>query len=186
MNDVETNRVKKEKSLFKMDTNWLFEQPIDFEHKQYILLNFLKYCDKKIERFEVYPIYTELSIHLANLQLISSDFKNIYIEKKIENIDDEILLSELKYRPVTISNEHDFNEINEIVKFSGSKILDYFNTIKAVWTIIYDSISIQPKQEVNLFENVGYFYFDKENRRQVWKYQIEINPKLNIDSKMFI
>ena len=58
MQDVDVNKVKKEKSLFKMSTNWLFDEPIDFEHKQYVLLDFLKYCDKKIEKFEVYPLYT--------------------------------------------------------------------------------------------------------------------------------
>lgn len=186
MQDVETNRVKKEKSLFKMDTNWLFEEPIDLEHKQYVLLDFLKFCDKKIEKFEIYPIYTELSIHLANLQSISSDFKSIYFEKRLFNVDDEILLSELKYKPISISNEVDFNEINEIIKYSGTKILDYFNIVKAVWTIIYDSISVQVKQEINLFDNVGYFYFDRNGKRQVWKYQIQINPKLTIDSKMVV
>ena len=77
MNEVELNKLKKDKSMFKMNTNWLFEEPIDFEHKQYVLFNYLKHCDKKIDKFEVYPIYTELSIHLANLQSISSDFKAI-------------------------------------------------------------------------------------------------------------
>jgi len=185
MQDVDVNKVKKEKSLFKMSTNWLFDEPIDFEHKQYVLLDFLKYCDKKIEKFEVYPLYTELSIHLANLQSISSDFKSIYFEKKIENVDDEILISELKYRPINISNETDFNEINEIIKFSGIKILNYFNIVKAIWTIIYDSISIKPIQENNLFD-LGYFYFDKNGKRQVWKYQIQMSPKLTIDSKMVV
>jgi hypothetical protein len=185
MQDVDVNKVKKDKSLFKMSTNWLFDEPIDFEHKQYVLLDFLKYCDKKIEKFEVYPLYTELSIHLANLQSISSDFKSIYFEKKIENVDDEILISELKYRPINISNETDFNEINEIIKFSGIKILNYFNIVKAIWTIIYDSISIKPIQENNLFD-LGYFYFDKNGKRQVWKYQIQMSPKLTIDSKMVV
>ena len=184
MNDTIPHRAKKEKSLFRMSTDWLFEEPIDLEHKQYVLLDFLKYCDKKIEKFEVYPIYTELSIHLANLQSISSDFKSIYFEKKIENVDDEILISELKYKPINISNETDFNEINDIIKFSGIKILNYFNIIKAIWTIIYDSISVKPIQENNLFENIGYFYFDKNGKRQVWKYQIQVTPKLTIDSKM--
>ena len=105
MEDAATYKVKKEKSLFKMNTDWIYSQPIDLEHKQYVLMDFLKYCDKKIDKFEIYPVYTELSIHLANLQSISSEFKTLYFEKKLQNVDDEILLSDLKFKPVPITDE---------------------------------------------------------------------------------
>jgi hypothetical protein len=185
MQDVETNRVKKEKSLFKMGPEWIYTQPIDLEHKQYVLLDFLKYCDKKIEKFEVYPTYTELSIHLANLQSISSEFKTLYFEKKLFNVDDEILISDLKFKPVPVTDEKDYDEFTEIVKYSGQKVLDYFNMMKAVWNIVYDSISLKIiKNEKNIGELTGYFYSDFETGKKVWKYQIEKKERLTIDSKM--
>ena len=185
MNDVETNRVKKEKSLFKMGPEWIYTQPIDLEHKQYVLMDFLKHCDKKIDKFEVYPTYTELSIHLANLQSISSEFKTLYFEKKLFNVDDEILISDLKFKPVPIIDEKDYDEFTEIVKFSGQKVLDYFNMMKAVWNIVYDSISLKIiKNEKNVGELTGYFYSDFETGKKVWKYQIEKKERLTIDSKM--
>ena len=185
MNDVETNRVKKEKSLFKMGPEWIYTQPIDLEHKQYVLMDFLKHCDKKIDKFEVYPTYTELSIHLANLQSISSEFKTLYFEKKLFNVDDEILISDLKFKPVPIIDEKDYDEFTEIVKFSGQKVLDYFNMMKAVWNIVYDSISLKIiKNEKNIGELTGYFYSDFETGKKVWKYQIEKKERLTIDSKM--
>ena len=185
MNDVETNRVKKEKSLFKMGPEWIYTQPIDLEHKQYVLMDFLKHCDKKIDKFEVYPTYTELSIHLANLQSISSEFKTLYFEKKLFNVDDEILISDLKFKPVPIIDEIDYDEFTEIVKFSGQKVLDYFNMMKAVWNIVYDSISLKIiKNEKNVGELTGYFYSDFETGKKVWKYQIEKKERLTIDSKM--
>jgi len=185
MQDVETNRVKKEKSLFKMGPEWIYTQPIDLEHKQYVLLDFLKHCDKKIDKFEVYPTYTELSIHLANLQSISSEFKTLYFEKKLFNVDDEILISDLKFKPVPIIDEKDYDEFTEIVKYSGQKVLDYFNMMKAVWNIVYDSISLKIiKNEKNVGETTGYFYCDFQTGRKVWKYQIEKRDRLTIDSKM--
>ena len=185
MQDVETNRVKKEKSLFKMGPEWIYTQPIDLEHKQYVLMDFLKHCDKKIDKFEVYPTYTELSIHLANLQSISSEFKTLYFEKKLFNVDDEILISDLKFKPVPIIDEKDYDEFTEIVKFSGQKVLDYFNMMKAVWNIVYDSISLKIiKNEKNIGELTGYFYSDFETGKKVWKYQIEKKERLTIDSKM--
>jgi len=185
MNYVETNRVKKEKSLFKMGPEWIYTQPIDLEHKQYVLMDFLKHCDKKIDKFEVYPTYTELSIHLANLQSISSEFKTLYFEKKLFNVDDEILISDLKFKPVPIIDEKDYDEFTEIVKYSGQKVLDYFNMMKAVWNIVYDSISLKIiKNEKNIGELTGYFYSDFETGKKVWKYQIEKKERLTIDSKM--
>jgi hypothetical protein len=187
MEDAATYKVKKEKSLFKMNTDWIYSDPIDLEHKQYVLMDFLKYCDKKIDKFEIYPVYTELSIHLANLQSISGEFKTLYFEKKLQNVDDEILLSDLKFKPVPITDEKEYDEFSEIVKFAGQKVLDYFNIVKAVWTIVYDSISLKViKNEKNYEEFQGYFYYDKDGKRMVWKYQIENRGRLTIDSKMNI
>ena len=185
MNDVETNKVKKEKPLFKMGPEWIYTQPIDLEHKQYVLMDFLKHCDKKIDKFEVYPTYTELSIHLANLQSISGEFKTLYFEKKLFNVDDEILISDLKFKPVPIIDEKDYDEFTEIVKYSGQKVLDYFNMMKAVWNIVYDSISLKIiKNEPNIHELTGYFYSDFQTGRKVWKYQIERKERITIDTKM--
>jgi hypothetical protein len=185
MNDVETNKVKKEKPLFKMGPEWIYTQPIDLEHKQYVLMDFLKHCDKKIDKFEVYPTYTELSIHLANLQSISGEFKTLYFEKKLFNVDDEILISDLKFKPVPIIDEKDYDEFTEIVKYSGQKVLDYFNMMKAVWNIVYDSISLKIiKNEKNIHELTGYFYSDFQTGRKVWKYQIERKERITIDTKM--
>jgi hypothetical protein len=185
MQDVQTNKVKKEKPLFKMGPDWIYTQPIDLEHKQYVLMDFLKYCDKKIDKFEVYPTYTELSIHLANLQSISGEFKTLYFEKKLFNVDDEILISDLKFKPVPIIDEKDYDEFTEIVKYSGQKVLDYFNMMKAVWNIVYDSISLKIiKNEKNIHELTGYFYSDFQTERKVWKYQIERKERITIDTKM--
>jgi hypothetical protein len=148
-------------------------------------MDFLKYCDKKIDKFEVYPTYTELSIHLANLQSISGEFKTLYFEKKLFNVDDEILISDLKFKPVPIIDEKDYDEFTEIVKYSGQKVLDYFNMMKAVWNIVYDSISLKIiKNEKNIHELTGYFYSDFQTGRKVWKYQIERKERITIDTKM--
>jgi hypothetical protein len=185
MQDVDVNKVKKEKPLFKMGPDWIYTQPIDLEHKQYVLMDFLKHCDKKIDKFEVYPTYTELSIHLANLQSISGEFKTLYFEKKLFNVDDEILISDLKFKPVPIIDEKDYDEFTEIVKYSGQKVLDYFNMMKAVWNIVYDSISLKIiKNEKNIHELTGYFYSDFQTGRKVWKYQIERKERITIDTKM--
>jgi hypothetical protein len=182
---TEKNRKKNKKPMFRLGTDWVFSEPIDFEHKQYLLYDFLQYADKKIEKFEIYPIYTEISLHLANLQSISNEFKTLYFTKEFQNIDDEVLISDLKYKPLNIKSEKEFDEFNEIVKFAGQKILNYFNIVKAVYTIVYDSISVQiiknPKSQ-NL--DSGFIHLKKGNENHVWIYNIEKRDRLTIDTKM--
>jgi hypothetical protein len=185
MNDTISRRVKKEKSMFKLDTNWLLSEPIDLEHKQYLLYDFLQYADKKIEKFEIYPIYTEISLHLANLQSISNEFKSLYFTKIFENIDDEILVSEIKYKPLELKSEKEFDEFNEIVKFAGQKVINYFNIAKSVYTIIYDSISVQiVKNEKNFNLNSGFIHIKKGTENYLWIYNFEKRDRLTIDTKM--
>jgi hypothetical protein len=109
----------------------------------------------------------------------------LYFEKKLFNVDDEILISDLKFKPVPIIDEKDYDEFTEIVKYSGQKVLDYFNMMKAVWNIVYDSISLKIiKNEKNIHELTGYFYSDFQTGRKVWKYQIERKERITIDTKM--
>ena len=182
---TEKRKKKKEKQMFKLETDWILSEPIDLEHKQYLLYDFLQYADKKIEKFEIYPIYTEISLHLANLQSISNEFKSLYFTKIFENIDDEILVSELKYKPLEIKSEKEFDEFNEIVKFAGQKILNYFNIAKSVYTIIYDSISAQiVKNEKNFNLNSGFIHIKKGTENHLWIYDFEKRDRLTVDTKM--
>ena len=57
--------------------------------------------------------------------------------------------------------------------------------MKAVWNIVYDSISLKViKNEKNVGGLTGYFYCDFQSERKIWKYQIEKKDRLTIDSKM--
>ena len=38
---------------FTMNTNWLFQEPIDFEHKKYVLLAYLKKIDDIINQNKI-------------------------------------------------------------------------------------------------------------------------------------
>ncbi len=103
-------RRTKKNNHFRLTTDWLLTEPIDYEHKYYMLMDFLKFCDDKIEKFELYPLFSEMSLHLANLQVMSSEFKYIVVNKKFEVIDDEILINELKFTPIPALNDDELEE----------------------------------------------------------------------------
>ena len=51
-----------------MNTDWLFQEPIDLEHKQYVLLDYLQKVDKNLQELKLYPNFQSLSLHLANIR----------------------------------------------------------------------------------------------------------------------
>jgi hypothetical protein len=167
---------RKKKILFKLNPEWMFKEPLDFEYNKYTLLDYLQKCEKGFDKMEVYPDFVELSLHLANLQSIVKENTLLLTNKKFESCDDEILVKELiTKKPRELSKEEE-NELNETIKFSGSKLFDAFSMAKAIWNIAYDSVDIQiKKNKTGLVSGSGYiFYYQKDIESLfVWEYQIK-------------
>ncbi len=53
-----------------MKTDWLFQEPIDLEYKQYVLLDYLQKLDKNLNNLKLYPQFQEISLHLASTNLL--------------------------------------------------------------------------------------------------------------------
>jgi len=187
METKQKKRRTKKNNHFRLTTDWLLREPIDYEHKYYMLMDFLKFCDDKIEKFELYPLFSEMSLHLANLQVMSSEFKYIVVNKKFEVIDDEILINELKFTPIPTLNDDELEELNKILKYAGPKFFEYFNVIKALWTLTYDSVSIKHTNE-NKKQNLerGYFYTLNGNNKKIWKYMTGGIDTVKHDSKFSV
>ena len=81
----------------RLDTNWILQEPIDLEHKQYVLLDYINKVDKDFDNFKLYPSFQELSVHLANIGSIRDKSKYITLNREPTDIDDEILLDDLVY-----------------------------------------------------------------------------------------
>ena len=126
----------------RLDTNWILQEPIDLEHKQYVLLDYINKVDKDFDNFKLYPSFQELSVHIANLGSIKKRSKYITLNRKPEDIDDEILIDDLKYHNLNYGEETK-DEILKIIKYSESKLTDLFLIGKSIWTLLYDSVTIK-------------------------------------------
>jgi len=173
------------KKHFKLDTTWLVDGSPDFEYHYYKLMDFIKFADTQIDKFELYPLFSEMSLHLANLQSITSESKYITIDKKFKCVDDEILITELKFNPLPDMTDNEINEFDKILKFSGQKVFEYFNIVKALWTITYDSISsnLINREKFDTVEK-GYFFCEYQGVKYIWKYSVEIGDTVKFDNKM--
>jgi len=161
---------------FLMNTDWVFQQPIDLEHKQYVLLSYFQKLNERFDKFEVYPSFIELSLHFANVRTLISENKMLSTDKKFEYFDDELLVSDLKYNQIPSLTEEENTQYQEILKYTAPKIYDYFNIAKSIWGLVNESISvILRKNKAELSKKVGYFYFNNKTDKTlyVWEYKLK-------------
>jgi len=169
-----------------MNTDWMFEKPIDKEHKEYKLLSYFQKMGEKLDNLELYPSFIELSLHLANVQTLIKDRKIVYTNKRFLSVDDELLVKDLKIKDIPEMNESETEEFIEILKYTAPKMLEYFNIAKSVWTIVFDNVEIKPKRnKKNTISTSGYFYFidKKTSKKYVWRYDIKQASKKSPEKK---
>lgn len=177
----------KQNKWLNLETDWMFQDPIDFEHKKYVLLNFLKKCDENLNNLKVYPTFIELSLHLANTQSLIKNNSIIYTEKILETVDDELMLMDLKYKLQPTFDNEEKNEIKKMINYSSNKLFDYFNLAKSIWSYGFDSVAVNVKKNKRYLKSLRGFicYQDTFNKHDiVWEYLMKkINKKKN-DSKI--
>jgi hypothetical protein len=167
---------RKKKIEFLMSTDWMFEKPIDREHKEYKLLSYFQKMGEKLDKMELYPSFIELSLHLANLQTLVKDKKLLYTTKRFTSVDDELLVKDLKIKEVPQMSHDEYEEFIKILTYSAPRMFEYFGIAKSVWELVFDSIHLKVKKNIkNVLSSKGYFYyFDKEiNKLFVWEYEIK-------------
>lgn len=183
--------MRNKKSFFKLNPEWVFKEPIDFEYNKYTLLDYLQKCEKNFDSLMVYPDFVELSLHLANLQSLIKENTMLLTEKKFNGIDDEILLKEIYSKKPPKLTEIEKHEVEQTLRFSTNKMYDTFNLGKSVWNMAFDSIKVSIKKNKNsISSRFGYIcFFDKKNQQlSVWEYVLSDDShfKYDINSKFTI
>jgi len=174
---------------FELDPEWIYQDPIDFEHKKYKLLAYLQKCDKRFDELKIYPDFVELSLHLANLQSISKEKTMLTTNKKFKSCDDEILFKELIPKKIPKLDDAEQLEIDKTVRYSGEKIYEAFNIAKSIWTIAQDAISVQIKRNKDRLEDgMGYIYFRRRSDEKllVWEYEIKKEADYELSTKAYL
>ncbi len=178
---------RKKKLNFKLEPDWMLKEPIDFEYNKYTLLNFIQKCQLGFDKLELYPDFVELSLHLANLQTLSTDKKIFVTDKKFESCDDEILLKDLVAQSLRELSEEEQTELEKTIMYSGNKLFDTFNMAKSIWNLAFDNVEVtvrRNKTEIN--SGYGFiFYWKKEDSKLfVWEYKVKKNKSYLQGSKL--
>ncbi len=168
-----------------MNTDWMFEKPIDREHKEYKLLSYFQKMGEKLDNMELYPGFIELSLHLANVQTLVKDKKVLYTNKRFSSIDDELLVKDLKIKDVPEMTKDEYEEFIKILSYSAPRIYEYFGLAKSVWELVFDSVHLKVKKNTkNILENKGYFYFTNNETIYIWEYEKKPAAKGSPESKV--
>jgi hypothetical protein len=172
-----------------MEYDWIIEQPIDLEYKQYLVLDYVKKVEEKLDRFELYPSFQELTIHYSSMSRVLSDGQFITLKRIPEDIDDEILLTDLVYNTIRTKSDEESNEILKIAEFASDKFKNLFMVSKTLWSLINDSISI--KQVINE-ESIkgdkradGYIKFDYMGELYMYQFIVKRLTEKSLENKCY-
>jgi hypothetical protein len=135
----------------------------------------------KLDKLELYPGFIELSLHLMNIQALMRDQKMVYTDKKLINVDDEILVKDLKVKNLPELSKDEHIEFMSILKYSAPRMMEYFNVAKSVWSIVFESLDMKIRRSKKYISNSkGFFYYiDEEKTYHVWEYSIKKETKTN-------
>ena len=161
-----------------MELDWIIQQPIDFEYKQYLILDYVKKAEEKLERFELYPTFQELTLLYTSAQRVMDHGQFITLKREPQENDDEILIIDLIYNTIRFKDSEEGQEILNIAEFARDKFKELFMVAKSLWSIVNDSISLEITNDMNRANGGwGYFYFIYKDELFVYEYNIGlINP----------
>ncbi len=170
-----------------MKTDWLFQEPIDLEHKQYVLLNYLQKLDKNLNNLKLYPQFQEISLHLASINLLIEKGQYLTMNRTLKDPDDEILISDLVPVDCPLLTKEEILEVYHICRYSTERLKDYFNHAKAIWDIVNDTVAIEVVQNPkNIDPKQGLFFLEYKEKTYLYEFIIKPIKKDGLETKCHI
>jgi len=158
----------------KLNSDWLFRAPIDFEYNKYIALNYIKNSENRLNDLKIYPDLHEITINLINIASIGKESKTISLGRTLNEFDDDIEIGDFNYNEIPELISKDKIEINKTINFTYPKLLDLFNFAKSIWTLAFENIDVKVKKNTKAPTNSGYFYYFDKVDNIVYIYSFDI------------
>lgn len=157
-----------------MKLDWMVDEPIDFEYHEYKTLAYFQKVSQDLDNFKLYPHFRDISLGFANYSNLKSKDRYIKILSEIEDIDDEILLSDLEFCDIPKMSPTDYAEYRTIVDYGEDKFKNYFMIAKSVWSIIYESLWVHILENENeLKRGKGFMFFEYGGKNHLYRYQLK-------------
>ena len=150
-----------------LKTTWFLHHPIDSEHKQYLLLDFLKSVNEDIQRDNIYlPIKKIFSmireLTLMKCLLEGSEVIGQNLTKREKSI--------LEYYENSLFTENEIEELEEIVEISLASLYRYADLGTSIWKTIEERIKSYEIPNVGTHDNFGILFLRNMATDEVYSY----------------
>lgn len=122
-----------------LDTTWFLSEPIDLEHKQYLLLDFLQKADTDFKRERIDPYLFDVKYHLSNIECFLTTKCLVPKKKKELSAEDR---DRLKWFDSLADGSAEKQEINAIVKWSFKKLQEKYKDGAKAWKKIESELKM--------------------------------------------
>ncbi len=162
--------------------NWFIDGCIDFEHKKYILLDYMQQINRHFDKNNLYPNLTDLIFHYNNLM----DFKHNKsvlqqaFPQRLSKADIEAV--KLTYKKI-VQDDNSMYEIERIITYAISKMDPAIQIGKELYSFVERHINIDPVGVVPILPYHGYFSLRNGTDRTNWIYEYHITIFENKDDK---
>ncbi|MDF2431976.1 MAG: hypothetical protein JWP44_1607, partial [Mucilaginibacter sp.] len=148
---------------------------IDFEHKKYILLDYLQEINRHFDKSKLYPNLTDLIFHFNNLlyfkknkTMLQQSFPQRLTKADIEAV-------KLTYQKI-VDDDNSMKEIESIITYALQKMDPAIQTGKEIYDFVESRLNIDPVGIVPLMPYHGYFSLrnGRERTNLIYEFQITI------------
>lgn len=167
-----------------LNANWLTEGWIDYEYKQYLLLDYLQKADSHFSRKSLYPVLSDLVFHYNNLVSLKEN-QNLIAEQIPRRLD-KIDLADLKmvYKQIDL-NDKLMQELDRIIDFAIPKFQEHIQHGKELYDWVehnmeMDSVGLRP-----IYDKEGYLFIGAENDPTIKIYRYQMSQIKNKDDFFF-
>jgi hypothetical protein len=159
----------------ELSKNWFIEGSIDFEHKKYILLDYLQEINRHFDKSKLYPNLTDLIFHYNNLLYFKKNKSMLQQAFPQRLTQADIDAVKLTYQKI-VDDDSSMREIESIIAYALHKINPAIQTGKEIYDFVESCLNIDPIGIVPLMPYHGYFSLrnGRERTNLIYEYQITI------------
>ncbi|WP_423147594.1 hypothetical protein [Rubrolithibacter danxiaensis] len=165
-----------------LSVNWFIEGSVDFEHKKYILLDYLQQINAHFHKHKLYPDLNDLIFHYNNLLKFKENKSGIQktFPERLTHADIEAV--KLTYQKM-IEDDVLMQEIEHIISYSLNKMDPALQEGKEIYDFVESRLRIEAIGVVPLYPYHGYLLLRNGDERGTNVYQYQVTIFENKDEK---
>jgi hypothetical protein len=149
-----------------LSPDWFFTNPIDQEHKKWILLDYIKHVDDMFKSNKLYPSLSDIVYQINNLNTWS--LKKEFYKGELKGMD----FNKMTLLYDTPENSKEISEINKIVKYSIGIMDSTFKEGRKIWQTVERSLTWNPIGLIPLYKDEGYILIKNDSKLAIYQYNI--------------